>query len=46
MSDNGQLEHVSKILERVHNALERKQGELLKDWAQDYPCLRELILGG
>ena len=43
---NGQLEHVSKILERVHKGLERRQGELLRDWAQDYPLVRELILGG
>lgn len=48
MSDeqNGQLEHVSKILDRARQALERSDDTLLRDWSQDFPGLRQLILGG
>lgn len=43
---NGELEHVSKILERARKALERSEDNLLSDWIPDFPGLRTMLLGG
>jgi hypothetical protein len=43
---NGACEHVSTILDRARKALERSDDTLLRDWSQDFPGLRQLILGG
>jgi len=43
---NGEAEHVSKILERARLALTRSEDTLLRDWSQDFPGLRTMVLGG